>query len=62
MLMKRKDVIAFTGLCYSTIYNMEKQGKFPARRQLSPGRVAWMRAEVEAWLQGLGLAGADCAV
>jgi predicted DNA-binding transcriptional regulator AlpA len=32
MMMKRKDVVEFTGLCYTTIYNMEKLGKFPARR------------------------------
>jgi len=51
MLMKRKDVVDLTGLCYTTIYNMEKQGKFPARRQLSPGRVAWIRSEVVDWLQ-----------
>lgn len=64
-MMKRKDVVAFTGLCYTTIYNMEKQGKFPARRQLSPGRVAWMRSEVEDWLRRCTLAGVEanaCAV
>jgi len=50
MMMKRKDIVEFTGLCYTTIYNLEKQGKFPARRQLSPGRVAWVRSEVTAWV------------
>lgn len=53
MMMKRKDVVALTGLCYTTIYNLEKQAKFPARRQLSPGRVAWVRSEVTSWLQNL---------
>lgn len=50
MMMKRKDIVEFTGLCYTTIYNLEKQGQFPARRQLSPGRVAWLRSEVAAWV------------
>ena len=50
MMMKRKDVVQFTGLCYTTVYNLEKRGLFPPRRQLSPGRVAWVRAEVIAWL------------
>lgn len=58
MLMKRKDIMKFTGLCYTTIYNLEKAGKFPARRLLSPGRVAWVRSEVEAWLQNCAVAGA----
>lgn len=48
--MKRTDIVEATGLCYTTIYNMEKQGQFPARRQLTPGRVAWLRSEVEAWI------------
>jgi len=58
MMLKRKDVVQITGLCYTTIYNLEKHGKFPARRQLSPGRVAWMRSEVEGWLQRRMTAGA----
>ena len=52
MMLKRKDVVELTGLCYTTIYNLEKQEKFPARRQLSPGRVAWLRTEVMEWLNG----------
>jgi len=53
MLMKRKDVVKLVGLCYTTIYNMENAGKFPARRQLAPGRVAWLRSEVEGWINAL---------
>lgn len=55
MLMKRKDIVKETGLCYTTIYNLEKQGKFPARREVSPGRVAWLRSEVAAWINGLAV-------
>jgi prophage regulatory protein len=53
MVMKRKDVVALTGMCYTTIYNLENAGKFPARKQLSVGRVCWIRTEVEAWLNNL---------
>lgn len=52
-LLRRKDVIAMVGLCYTTIYNMEKAGKFPARRKVSRGRVAWLRSEVEEWIRAL---------
>lgn len=68
MLMKRKDVVEFTGMCYTTIYNLEKRREFPARRQLSPGRVAWLRSEVVKWLQQLvdrdvvAVAATDCPV
>lgn len=50
MMLKRKEVVQITGLCYNTVYNLEKQGKFPKRRQLSPGRVAWIDSEVRSWL------------
>ncbi|WP_083761254.1 helix-turn-helix transcriptional regulator [Pelobacter propionicus] len=53
MIMKRQDVVRATGLCYTTIYNMEKAGQFPARRQLAAGRVGWLRTEVQAWADGL---------
>lgn len=51
MLMKRKDVVQFTGMCYTTVYNLEKQGLFPSRKQLSPGRVAWLTSDIRAWLE-----------
>lgn len=56
MMLKRADkkdpasIQAFTGLGYTSIYRLENKGEFPKRRQLSPGRVAWVKAEVEAWL------------
>jgi predicted DNA-binding transcriptional regulator AlpA len=51
-MLKRADksLMNFTGLSYSTIFRMEERGEFPARRQLSPGRVGYLRSEVEAWL------------
>lgn len=53
MVMKRSEVVKFVGLCYTTIYNLEKVGKFPARRQMAAGRVGWIRSEVEAWVNNL---------
>lgn len=55
-MLKRADgsLMKHTGLGYTTIFKLERDGKFPARKQLSPGRVGWLRAEVDAWLSGLG--------
>ena len=52
-LLKRSDgsLMAFTGMGYTSLFKLEREGKFPARRQLSPGRVAWIKAEVEAWME-----------
>jgi prophage regulatory protein len=55
-IMKRQEVVAATGLCYTSIYNKEKRGEFPARRKLGAGKargVGWIRHEVEAWIDGL---------
>lgn len=61
LMMKRKDVVGAVGLCYTSIYNMEKVGKFPARRQISTGRVAWVRKEVEDWIGNLQCVSASVA-
>lgn len=52
-MLKRKEVCSLVGLCYTTIYTLEKQGKFPRRRKLSPGRVGWVKQEVRDWLHNL---------
>lgn len=51
MYLKRAEVVALVGLGYSTIWRLEREGKFPARRKLSAGRVAWLHTEVEAWIE-----------
>lgn len=49
-ILRRREVCAVTGLSYSTIYRLERIGRFPKRRQLSDAAVGWMRVEVEAWV------------
>ncbi len=44
-------VTAKTTLGRSTIYAYVKAGKFPAPIQVSPRHVAWIEAEVDAWVQ-----------
>jgi len=50
MLLRRSEVVKIVGLGYTTIWRLEKVGSFPARKQLSVGRVAWLRSEVEQWI------------
>ena len=33
------------------IFRLEKAGKFPRRVQLGPNSVAWVEAEIDAWIQ-----------
>ena len=53
-LMNRREVMALTGLGSTTIWRHEGTGGFPARVQLSPGRVGWRRSEVMAWIASRG--------
>jgi len=40
-----------TALDRVTIWRREKQGDFPRRRQISPGRIGWIEEEVEEWIR-----------
>ena len=40
---------AITSLSRTTRWRLEKQRKFPGRRNLSPNRCAWLLSEVLAW-------------
>ena len=47
---RKQQVRHATQLSETTIWRLERAGKFPARRQLSANAVGWLRSEVEAWL------------
>ena len=34
-----------------TRWRLERAGKFPRRRQISPNRVGWLESEVQAWVE-----------
>jgi prophage regulatory protein len=44
-------VRARTGLSRSTIWRLERRGEFPRHRRISRNVVAWVEAEVSAWIQ-----------
>jgi len=46
-----RRVISETGLSRATVYRYTRRGEFPQRRQLGPGRVAWIANEVVAWME-----------
>jgi prophage regulatory protein len=51
-ILRVDQVMARTALSRTTLWRLERRGAFPARRQLSPGTVGWIEAEVEAWILG----------
>ena len=52
LLWNIKTVILKTGLSRPSIYRYMKRGRFPQRRRVGPNRVAWVPAEVVAWIEG----------
>ena len=49
-LMRAQDVQVVTALSRVSIWRMERLGRFPARVQVSPSRVAWRGPEIRAWI------------
>ena len=44
-------------LSRSTVWRLERAGKFPARRQISTNSVGWLESEIDAWIAGRHVAG-----
>ena len=49
-ILRADETTTFTGLSRSTIWRLERVGRFPARRRLSAAAVGWMQSELEQWL------------
>ncbi|WP_414649974.1 helix-turn-helix transcriptional regulator [Devosia sp.] len=49
-LLRRTEVEALTTLSRSAIFDGVRRGKFPAPIRISPRRVAWDEADIDAWL------------
>jgi prophage regulatory protein len=51
-LLTLRDVEAATTLGRSRIYQLIAEKAFPSPIKVSPGRSAWLAAEVETWIGG----------
>lgn len=49
-ILRRKQVVARTGLARSTIYDYIKAGTFPAPIRLGEKAVGWVESEIDAWI------------
>jgi len=48
-ILTAKEVREATGLARTTVWRLEKDGRFPPRVQLSDRRVGWRADDVEQW-------------
>ena len=49
-IFDEEKVHEVTSLSRTTRWRMERRGEFPKRVRLSPGRVGWRQADIEAWI------------
>ncbi len=55
--LREPQICELTGLSKTTRWRLERAGKFPKKRQLSPNAVGWIEAEVQAWLSSRCICG-----
>ena len=48
--LRASEVKRKTGLPVSSIYELVNEGTFPRQVHLGPGRVAWRKSEIIAWM------------
>lgn len=48
-VIREAECRQLTGICRTTRYMMEKDGKFPSRRKLGGRSVGWLLSEICAW-------------
>jgi prophage regulatory protein len=49
-LIREKQILERTGLSRTQRWRLEREGRFPARVQLSERAFGWIESEVEAWI------------
>ena len=49
-ILRRRAVIAKTGLSRATIQRLEAAGQFPARVKLGVNSVGWVEEEIDEWI------------
>ena len=49
-LISREEVLALTSFSYSQIVRLERRGEFPRSYKIGDRRVAYLRREVEDWI------------
>ncbi|MFQ5674050.1 MAG: helix-turn-helix transcriptional regulator [Nitrospinales bacterium] len=60
-ILRAADVCRETRLSRTTLWRLERVGKFPARVQLGERAVGWRRADIEAWIESRPKVGEEVA-
>jgi prophage regulatory protein len=49
-IIRERECKNRTGLSRATRWRLEREARFPKRRQLSAGAVGWLESEISAWV------------
>lgn len=58
--LRNPEVAALTKLSKSTRWRLERDGKFPKRRQLSAKSVGWIEGEIQDWMKSRQIISSEC--
>lgn len=50
-ILSPRQISQRLGLSKTTIWRLQRAGKFPAPVRLSPGRVGWRESVIDGWLR-----------
>ena len=51
LVLRRKQMLKLLGLSATTVYKMQRDGRFPRPIQLSTRTTGWLAADVKQWLK-----------
>lgn len=51
-LLRAGEVAQRIGVSRTTLWRMERGGRFPNRRRVSENIVGWLESDVDEWIQG----------
>lgn len=51
-LLRAGEVSQRIGVSRTTLWRMERDGRFPNRRRISDNIVGWLESDVNEWIQG----------
>ena len=49
-LLRKRAVLERVALSDTTIWRLQRAGRFPRSIRISPGAVAWRESDIEAWI------------
>ncbi len=50
-IVRDRECLEITGVSAATRWRLEQVGRFPKRRQISPGLVGWLFSELVGWMR-----------